>query len=468
MTAFHKVKHRIKRFVVPVLFYGGYYSWLLRKADRSSGRGNNRRCLILMYHRITAHSGGSGAQARGSRDSQCGISRQNFEGQMQFLMEHMNPISLSFLVKSLQNRSPIPPRSVVVTFDDGYADNYFNAYPVLRKYRIPATIFLVTSYISTGKRFWWDQLRAMVQRNPNLPMILEKHCPLPPHVLSKWLWKSSRSCGPQSYNELAESLITHIWRNQDMSPDQLIDLLGGVTCGAGRPDVDLSQGRVNDACHRSTDDYGDRFEMRDARWHSFFARSFLHPHSADTSLIGTDEAVPSLTGADEAALSLTWEQIQEMSRHGLEFGSHTVSHPNMVHLSSSKVEEELRISKKAIEKHLGCPVEGFAYPIGQGEHYNTRIKALVQKAGFAYACTAQPGCIYPESWDILSLNRIPPPNSLPCFVRDLSHYLTIPYHGTGNCPDRPGSSAAPSTTGPALTDQAVQRPTLPDHKTGPF
>jgi len=125
--------------------------------------------------------------------------------------------------------------------------------------------------------------------------------------------------------------------------------------------------------------------------------------------------------------SLTWEQVQEMSRHDIEFGSHTVSHPNMVHLSSLKVEEELRTSKKIIEKHLDRPVEGFAYPIGQGEHYDTRIKTLVQKAGFAYACTAQLGCIYPENLDTFSLNRIPPPNSLPCFVRDLSHYLSLPY-----------------------------------------
>ena len=360
---------------MPVLFRGGYYSWLLKRADRFGCKGNSRRCLILMYHRVTSRLTGICARSGEIADTQCGISRQNFEMQMQFLREHMNPVSLSFLVKSLQNRTPIPPRSVVVTFDDGYADNYFNAYPILKKYGIPATIFLVTSYISTGKRFWWDQLRAIVQHNPSLPMILEKHCLLPPHVLSKWL-----SGGPRSYDELAESLISHIWRNQNMCPDQLIDLLAGGTGSAA------SGGQAFDGGSSSDGDYA----------------------------------------------SLTWEQVQEMNRHDLEFGSHTVSHPNMVHLSSAKVEEELRISKKVIEKHLGCPVEGFAYPIGQGEHYDTRIKSLVQKAGFTYACTAQLGCIYPEKWDILSLNRIPPPNSLPCFVRDISHYLTLPCPGAGS------------------------------------
>jgi len=396
MTSFHRLKHRIKKFVVPVLFHGGYYSWRLRKAARTDGEGNSSRCLILMYHRIigsnppgfplakrwgiTAWPGsGSGFQVRESVNSQYGISRQNFERQMQFLREEMNPISLSFLVRCLQNRALIPPRSVVVTFDDGYADNYFNAYPVLKKYGISATIFLVTGYISTGRRFWWDQLRAMVQQNSDLPMILEKYCLLPPHVVAKWL-----SCGPQGCQELAESLISHIWRNRNMCPDQLINLLSASPCGEG-------------SCDGAA-------------------------HPCDAGRLDGDLA----SGDYGEYASLTWEQVQEMSRHDIEFGSHTVSHPNMVHLSSSKVEEELRQSKKVIEKHLSRPVEGFAYPIGQGEHYDTRIKALVQKVGFQYACTAQLGCIYPESWDVLSLNRIPPPNSLPCFVRDISHYLSIP------------------------------------------
>ncbi|MEW6379747.1 MAG: polysaccharide deacetylase family protein [bacterium] len=348
MNAIHKIKYRTKRFVVPILFRCGYYSWLLRK------RGRDNRCLILMYHRI-----GNQEAEGGHRNSQDGgISRWNFEKQMQFLSEHMTPVSLPFLVKSLNARLLIPPRSVVVTFDDGYADNYLNAYPILKKYRIPATIFLATGYISTGRRFWWDQLRAMIRQNPKLPWVLEKNGLLPPKFYRTWF-----SADPCGHPEMVESLISYIWRRQNMCPDEWVDLLG----------------REFDS-HPPTDDYA----------------------------------------------PLTWEQVQEMSRHNLDFGSHTVSHPNMVHLSSQKVEEELGVSKNTIEHYLGRPVEGFAYPIGRREHYDTRIKALVRKVGFQYACTAQLGCIYPEKWDVFSLNRIPPPDSLPYFVRDLSHYLTLP------------------------------------------
>jgi len=354
MNTFQKIKSRIKRFVVPALFRCGYYSWLLHTKGRSN------RCLILMYHRI-----GSRNDAGGCLGGQDGISRSSFEKQMQFLREHMTPMPLSVLVKSLKFRRRIPPRAVVVTFDDGYADNYLNAYPVLKKYRIPATIFLATGYISTGRRFWWDQLRAMIRQNPDLPLVMAKKGLLPPEIKGGWF-----SAGQRNQHELVESLISYIWQHQNMRPDKWIELL---------------------------------------------------EQEIEHDLLPSDDYAP-----------LSWEHVQEMSQHDFDFGSHTVSHPNMVHLSSREVEEELGVSKRTIEQHLGRPVEGFAYPIGRGEHYDSRIKALVQKVGFQYACTAQLGCIWPEKWDIFSLNRISPPSSLPYFVRDISFYLTFPYPVTSH------------------------------------
>jgi len=51
----------------------------------------------------------------------------------------------------------------VITFDDGYKDNYLYAYPILKKYHIPATIFLTTGHIGTGKLFWWDKVSYIIQ-----------------------------------------------------------------------------------------------------------------------------------------------------------------------------------------------------------------------------------------------------------------------------------------------------------------
>jgi peptidoglycan/xylan/chitin deacetylase (PgdA/CDA1 family) len=59
---------------------------------------------------------------------------------------------------------------------------------------------------------------------------------------------------------------------------------------------------------------------------------------------------------------LTWAEVRELSKHGILFGSHTVSHPQLRELSCPAINEELANSKKTIEEKLGCAVDSFAYP----------------------------------------------------------------------------------------------------------
>ena len=72
----------------------------------------------------------------------------NFDRQMAYLYKHRyNVISLADLIGRLRKREALPDRTVCLTFDDGFADNYFNVLPVLKKYNFPATIFLLTGYM---------------------------------------------------------------------------------------------------------------------------------------------------------------------------------------------------------------------------------------------------------------------------------------------------------------------------------
>jgi len=80
----------------------------------------------------------------------------DFENQMQYLSKVYNPISLERIAQHIQNGTPLPSKAIAVTFDDGYQDNYENAYPILKKYNIPVTFFLTTSFIGTGKIPMWD------------------------------------------------------------------------------------------------------------------------------------------------------------------------------------------------------------------------------------------------------------------------------------------------------------------------
>lgn len=106
--------------------------------------------LILGYHRV----------AEVTRDEyEVCVTPKHFAEQMEALSKFAQPISLSELVQCLKADS-LPPKAVAVTFDDGYADNLYEAKPILEKYAVPATIFVCTGY--AGREFWWDELDRLV------------------------------------------------------------------------------------------------------------------------------------------------------------------------------------------------------------------------------------------------------------------------------------------------------------------
>jgi len=87
----------------------------------------------------------------------------DFENQMRYLSTRYNPISLESMAQHLRNGTSLPSRAIAVTFDDGYRDNYENAYPILKRYHIPATVFLATDFIDTGRIPPWEQGYCMDQ-----------------------------------------------------------------------------------------------------------------------------------------------------------------------------------------------------------------------------------------------------------------------------------------------------------------
>jgi peptidoglycan/xylan/chitin deacetylase (PgdA/CDA1 family) len=80
----------------------------------------------------------------------------DFKRQMEYLAKWFHVISLHDLVEWLEGRKDLPPFAALITFDDGYLDNYSSAYPVLRQHHFPALIFLTTEHIGTDAPFYWD------------------------------------------------------------------------------------------------------------------------------------------------------------------------------------------------------------------------------------------------------------------------------------------------------------------------
>jgi peptidoglycan/xylan/chitin deacetylase (PgdA/CDA1 family) len=112
--------------------------------------------LILNYHRINAIP---------SDASTLTVSSENFREQMRVVRETCEPVrleSLSDRKEAFKKRGRGGRRRVVVTFDDGYADNFTKALPVLEEFEIPATVFVTTGNIGSRREFWWDELEGLV------------------------------------------------------------------------------------------------------------------------------------------------------------------------------------------------------------------------------------------------------------------------------------------------------------------
>ncbi len=113
---------------------------------------------ILCYHRVCPRTDPEFNFASLS------VTPENFAAQMGLLKKlRYNPVSLQNLSACLNDQKNLPPRSVAITFDDGYEDNYTYAFPILKKYGFPSTIFLVTDHIK-GKNVWDSGKTALLNR----------------------------------------------------------------------------------------------------------------------------------------------------------------------------------------------------------------------------------------------------------------------------------------------------------------
>jgi len=110
---------------------------------------------ILMYHSVTLLAQKPNALA---------LKPDTFERQMRFLKtHHYRVIPLEQAVELVKEKKKIPPKTVVLTFDDGYQDNYFYAFSVLKKYQFPATFFIIIDEVGRAQddRLSWKQIKEM-------------------------------------------------------------------------------------------------------------------------------------------------------------------------------------------------------------------------------------------------------------------------------------------------------------------
>lgn len=103
---------------------------------------NNNYVPVLMYHSIDYEKG-----------NELRVPKELFKKHMKYLKDNgYTTITMNEFYKFINDNKPVPRKSVVITFDDGYKDNYVNAYPILKEFGFKATIFVITSNIDKEKR----------------------------------------------------------------------------------------------------------------------------------------------------------------------------------------------------------------------------------------------------------------------------------------------------------------------------
>jgi peptidoglycan/xylan/chitin deacetylase (PgdA/CDA1 family) len=163
-----------------------------------------KRFLVLCYHRVND----SGHPFFG------GVPTRLFREQMRVLRDGFSVHSLHELVERAAT-GDVPPNAVAITFDDGYRDNYTNAYPILREFSLPATIYLVTDAVDHDRLIWHDRVFDAFHRTNALTVAfadteLALEHPGQKHEALAKVLTTLRSSTPAIRDELIETLIERL------------------------------------------------------------------------------------------------------------------------------------------------------------------------------------------------------------------------------------------------------------------
>lgn len=156
------MRDRFKRILQALCVYSGLVFLFL------CVRRRRREIMILLYHRVN----GVKTPARSITD-RLSVRPKLFEKQMAFLCRYFRVMSLEDAVRHLKE-GKFPKGGAVVTFDDGYADNADVALPILKRWNIPAAVFVATGFAGGEKYFWWDRLETMILDRRSIRLVLDR------------------------------------------------------------------------------------------------------------------------------------------------------------------------------------------------------------------------------------------------------------------------------------------------------
>ena len=138
-------------FAAVIIVVFSAYHLQAQPADEIAAITDSPKILVLNYHQVD------------NKSTYLAVPPSDFEAQMKFLVDSgCVTITPDELYAGLNGDIELPPKPVLITFDDGYIDNYTNAFPILKKYGLHATIFIIPSFTGVYPGYMnWEQLKEM-------------------------------------------------------------------------------------------------------------------------------------------------------------------------------------------------------------------------------------------------------------------------------------------------------------------
>jgi peptidoglycan/xylan/chitin deacetylase (PgdA/CDA1 family) len=318
MTPRERVSYAIKMLVSHALYYAGVLHLIRRISLR-------KKAVVLMYHRVLT------PEQLQRTASQPGLIVEDatFARHIELLKRHFTILSLEEFEDRLLNNQPFDDASCLITFDDGWIDNYENALPVLRANGVPAVIFLAVNFIGQRRLFTREALTHLVTR-----------------------------------------AIEYCRANPDRAP-ALRGLLAPLELDRA---LDITEVRPLQKVRRMIESH--RFASGPKYEAAVCALSReLRVGEAELS---------------EVDAFIDWAQVDRMRQTGVAFGGHGADHRVLTQVTPDVVESEVATSFATIDAKLGTPARSFAYP---GGGWSAAVVDTVRRAGYQVAFTIEPGYV---------------------------------------------------------------------------
>jgi len=319
----------MRSFILRILHLAGFFRLWLRYHPKS--------ITILMLHGVMDDED----KVSHWHPFRSYLSRRKLDETLVLLSQYYSFISMDEALVLLESDHPLEKQYCVITFDDGLRNNLTHALPILRRYQVPAIMYLVTDQIEREEPYWFDRLDYALQQSAA-------------KINSIKVFGKAIDIVNNNRKELKETFL-----------------------------------RIKNAAYKTQHSY--------AEIHRELLRVIVELEAQ------SGKSLLDIYQDDPWSKVASWSDIESAaSEQDILIGSHTVDHSLLGMISDEEMKYQLKASKETLEQHTGKPCLHFCYPNGS---LNPKAPEYLKLVGYKSAVTTDPGNMFKHDFDRYHLKR---------------------------------------------------------------